>query len=138
MNPYTKRSLIHLILSAVTIILGLVVFILISNSITQMLDKPVDEDAAFGEIGKLFAIFAIFAGFAMVRIVGIIDTVFTSMFVYMFAYFSNENAKLAIEVGGDATSMPKTLKILSLIEMILAAIIAIVGGLLITGIFAFM
>ena len=47
MNPYTKRSLIHLILSAVTIILGLVVFILISNSITQMLDKPVDEDAAF-------------------------------------------------------------------------------------------
>lgn len=135
MNPYTKRSLIHLILSAVTIILGLVVFILISNSITQMLDKPVDEDAAFGEIGKLFAIFA---GFAMVRIAGIIDTVFTSMFVYMFAYFSNENAKLAIEVGGDATSMPKTLKILSLIEMILAAIIAIVGGLLITGIFAFM
>lgn len=135
MNPYTKRSLIHLILSAVTIILGLVVFILISNSITQMLDKPVDEDAAFGEIGKLFAIFA---AFAMVRIAGIIDTVFTSMFVYMFAYFSNENAKLAIEVGGDATSMPKTLKILSLIEMILAAIIAIVGGLLITGIFAFM
>ena len=135
MNPYTKRSLIHLILSAVAIILGLAVFILISNSITQMLDKPVDEDAAFGEIGKFIAIFA---GLAMVLIAGIIDTVFTSIFVYMFAYFSHENAKLAIDEGGDTTKAPRVLRVLSLTQMILAAVIAIGGGLLMLFVFAFM
>ena len=135
MNPYTKRSLIHLILSAVAIILGLVVFILISNSITQMLDKPVDEDAAFGELGKFIAIFA---GLAMVLIAGIIDTVFTSIFVYMFAYFSHENAKLAIDEGGDTTKAPRVLRVLSLTQMILAAVIALGGGLLMLFVFAFM
>jgi hypothetical protein len=135
MNPYTKRSLIHLILSAVAIILGLAVFILISNSITQMLDKPVDEDAAFGEIGKFIAIFA---GLAMVLIAGIIDTVFTSIFVYMFAYFSHENAKLAIDEGGDTTKAPRVLRVLSLTQMILAAVIALGGGLLMLFVFAFM
>ena len=135
MNPYTKRSLIHLILSAVAIILGLAVFILISNSITQMLDKPVDEDAAFGEIGKFIAIFA---GLAMVLIAGIIDTVFTSIFVYMFAYFSHENAKLAIDEGGDTTKAPRVLRVLSLTQMILAAVIAIGGGLLMLFAFTIM
>ena len=135
MNPYTKRSLIHLILSAVAIILGLVVFILISNSITQMLDKPVDEDAAFGEIGKFIAIFA---GLAMVLIAGIIDTVFTSIFVYMFAYFSHENAKLAIDEGGDTTKAPRVLRVLSLTQMILAAVIALGGGLLMLFVFTIM
>ena len=135
MNPYTKRSLIHLILSVVAIILGLAVFILISNSITQMLDKPVDEDAAFGEIGKFIAIFA---GLAMVLIAGIIDTVFTSIFVYMFAYFSHENAKLAIDEGGDTTKAPRVLRVLSLTQMILAAVIALGGGLLMLFVFAFM
>ena len=135
MNPYTKRSLIHLILSAVAIILGLAVFILISNSITQMIDKPVDEDAAFGGIGKFIAIFA---GLAMVLIAGIIDTVFTSIFVYMFAYFSHENAKLAIDEGGDTTKAPRVLRVLSLTQMILAAVIALGGGLLMLFAFTIM
>jgi hypothetical protein len=100
-----------------------------------MLDKPVDEDAAFGWIGKFFAIFA---GLAMVLFVGIIDTVFTSIFVYMFAYFSHENAKLAIDEGGDPTKAPRVLRVLSLIEMILAAVIALGGGLLMLFVFAFM
>ena len=80
---------------------------------------------------------AAIVGIFYIVIVGIIDAVFTSMFVYMFAYFSNNNAKYAIE-SGDTTSAPKTLKILSLIEMIFAAIIAIAGGLLIIAVFAFM
>ena len=134
MNPYTKKSLIHFILSFVALALGIAVFILISGSIFDFIDQPVDEDAGFA---VLFMPLAAIAGIFYIVIVGIIDAVFTSMFVYMFAYFSNNNAKYAIE-SGDATSTPKTLKILSLIEMILAAIIAIVGGLLIIGIFAFM
>ena len=134
MNPYTKKALIHFILSLVALALGIAVFILISGSIFDSMDQPVNEDAGFAVLGKVFAAIA---GIFMIVIVGIIDAVFTSMFVYMFAYFSNNNAKYAIE-SGDTTSAPKTLKILSLIEMILSAIIAIVGGLLIMGIFAFM
>ena len=134
MNPYTKKSLIHFILSLAALALGIAVFILISGSIFDSMNQPVNEDAALAELGKaLTAIVGIF----FIVIVGIIDAVFTSMFVYMFAYFSNNNAKYAIE-SGDTTNTPKTLKLLSLIEMILAAIIAIVGGLLIIGTFAFM
>lgn len=135
MKPYTKKALIHFILSFVALALGIAVFILISGSIFDSMNQPVNEDAALAELGKALAAIA---GIFIIVIVGIIDAVFTSMFVYMFAYFSNNNAKYAIEVGGDTTSTPKTIKILSLIEMILAAIIAIVGGLLIIGIFAFM
>ena len=134
MNPYTKKALIHFILSLVALALGIAVFILLSGSIFDSMNQPVNEDAALAELGKALAAIV---GIFFIVIVGIIDAVFTSMFVYMFAYFSNNNAKYAIE-SGDATSTPKTLKILSLIEMILAAIIAIVGGLLIIGIFAFM
>ena len=134
MNPYTKRSLIHFLLSFAALAIGIAVFVMISNSISESLNQPVNEDAALAELGKALAAIA---GIFIIVIVGIIDAVFTSMFVYMFAYFSNNNAKYAIE-SGDATSTPKTLKFLSLIEMILAAIIAIVGGLLIIGIFAFM
>lgn len=134
MNPYTKRSLIHFLLSFVALAIGIAVFVMISNSISESVNQPVDEKAAFAEIGKFFAIFA---GAILVLIVGIIDAVFTSLFVYMFAYFSHENAKLAIEEGGDTSTTPKTLRVLSLIEMIIAAIIAIVGGLLIILPFAF-
>ena len=135
MNPYTKRSLIHLILSAVAIILGLAVFILISKSFTQMLDKPINEDAAFGEIGKFIVVFA---GLAMVVFVVIFDMVFTSIFVYMFAYFSHHNAKLAIDEGGDTTKAPRVLRVLSLTQMILAAVIALGGGLLMLFAFTIM
>ena len=134
MNPYTKKALIHFILSLVALALGIAVFILLSGSIFDSMNQPVNEDAALAELGKALAAIV---GIFFIVIVGIIDAVFTSMFVYMFAYFSNNNAKYAIE-SGDATSTPKTLKLLSLIEMILAAIIAIVGGLLIIGVFAFM
>ena len=134
MNPYTKKSLIHFILSFVALALGIAVFILISGSIFDFIDQTVDEDAGFA---VLLQALAAIAGIFYIVIVGIIDAVFTSMFVYMFAHFSNNNAKYAIE-SGDTTNTPKTLKILSLIEMILSAIIAIVGGLLIMGIFAFM
>ena len=134
MNPYTKRSLIHFLLSFAALAIGIAVFVMISSSITESWNQPVDNEAGLAEIGKAFAVIA---GMFMLLFVGVIDSVFTSLFVYMFAYFSNNNAKYAIE-SGDTTNTPKTLKILSLIEMILAAIIAIVGGLLIMGIFAFM
>ena len=134
MNPYTKRSLIHFLLSFVALAVGIAVFVIISSSITESWNQPVDEKAAFAELGKVFAIFA---GAILVLIVGIIDAVFTSLFVYMFAYFSHENAKLAIEEGGDTSTTPKALRVLSLIEMIIAAIIAIVGGLLIILPFVF-
>ena len=135
MNHYTKKSLIHCILSFAALAIGIAVFVMISNSITESWNQPVDNEAGLGEIGKAFAVIA---GMLMVLIAGIIDSVFTSLFVYTFAYFSHRNAKLALETGGDATTAPKTLKILSLIQMIVAAIIAIAGGLLIIGIFAFM
>ena len=134
MNPYTKRSLIHFLLSFAALAIGIAVFVMISNSISESLNQPVNEDAALAELGKALAAIV---GIFFIVIVGIIDAVFTSMFVYMFAYFSNNNAKYAIE-SGDTTNTPKALKHLSLIEMISAAIIAIVGGLLIIGIFAFM
>ena len=135
MNHYTKKSLIHCILSFAALAIGIAVFVMISNSISESWNQPVDNEAGLGEIGKAFAVIA---GMFMVLVVGIIDSVFTSLFVYMFACFSHRNAKLALETGGDATTAPKTLKILSLIQMIVAAIIAIAGGLLIIGIFAFM
>ena len=134
MNPYTKRSLIHFLLSFVALAVGIAVFVMISSSITESWNQPVDNEAGLGEIGKAFAVIA---GAFIVLFVGIIDAVFTSLFVYMFAYFSHENAKLAIEEGGDTSTTPKTLRVLSLIEMIIAAIIAIVGGLLIILPFAF-
>lgn len=127
MNPYTKRSLIHFLLSFAALAIGIAVFVMISNSISESVNQPVNEDAALAEFGD----FAVFVGAILVLIVGIIDAVFTSLFVYMFAYFSHENAKLAIEEGGDTSTTPKTLRVLSLIEMIISAIIAIVAGLLI-------
>ena len=135
MNPYTKRSLIHFLLSFAALAIGIAVFVMISSSITESLNQPVDKEAGLGEIGKTFAVIA---GMFMLLFVGVMDSVFTSLFVYMFAYFSHRNAKLALEAGGDATTAPKALKILSLIQMIIAAIIAISGGLLIVGIFALM
>lgn len=135
MNSYTKRSLIHFLLSFAALAIGIAVFIMISNSISESVNQPVDEEAAFATLGKAFAVFA---GAITVLIVGIIDAVFTSLFVYMFAYFSHENAKLAIKEGGDSSTTPKALRVLSLIEMIIAAIIAIATGLLIIGVFTFM
>ena len=100
-----------------------------------MLDKPINEDAAFGEIGKFIVVFA---SLAMVVFVVIFDMVFTSIFVYMFAYFSHENAKLAIDEGGDTTKAPRVLRVLSLTQMILAAVIALGGGLLMLFAFTIM
>lgn len=134
MNPYTKKSLIHFILSFAALALGITVFIMISGSIFDSMNQPVNEESGLATLGKVLAVFA---GAILVLFVGIIDAVFTSMLVYMFAYFSNNNAKYAIE-SGDTTNTPKTLKFLSLIEMIFAAIIAITGGLLMIAVFAFM
>jgi uncharacterized membrane protein len=106
---------------------------MISSSITESLNQPVDKEAGLGEIGKALAVIA---GAFMVLFVGIIDAVFTSLFVYMFADFSHNNAQYAIE-SGDTTRAPKVLCILSMLEMIFAAIIAIVGGLLIILPFVF-
>ena len=135
MNHHTKKSLIFSILALVAMAIGVIVFILICDSISDSISRPVEDEIGLATLGKVLAVFA---GAIATIIVGIVDSVFTSLFVYMFAYFSHRNAKLALETGGDATTAPKTLKILSLIQMIVAAIIAIAGGLLIIGIFSFM
>jgi len=133
MNLYTKKALIHFLISLAAIILGLTIFILAANSISGF-TEPAENEDAYAVAGRALAAVA---GLFAVIIIGIIDAIFTSTTVYMFAYFSNKNAIRAIEQGGDTTTTPKVLKILSLIEMIIAAIIAIIGGLLVLLLFSF-
>lgn len=133
MNRYTKRSLIHLLLSLGVIVLGLLVFMLAYNSIAES-TRPSDSNEGFEALGRTIGAVV---GFFAVILIGIIDAVFTSLFVYMFAYFSNKNAILAMERDGDTSNMPQTLRVLSVIEMIVAAIIALTGLLLIMLFFAF-
>lgn len=129
MNQYTKRSLIHALLSLAVILLGILIFYVVANSLTEP-PTPSTSDEPGAEFGKLLT--ALAAGIAIL-VVGIVDTVFSSFFVYLFAYFSHKNASAAIEEGGEKLAFPKALKILSLIEMIFSVIIGIVALLLMTG-----
>ena len=135
MNHHTKKSLIFAILAFVMIAVGLIVFILASDSINDSISKPVDDENGLAALGKVLAFFA---GTIAIIIVGIFDAIFTSLLVYTFAYFSHEHAKNAIDACGDESRTAKALRVISVIEMVIAAIVAIIGGLLIAAIAMFM
>ena len=134
MNHHTKKSLIFSLLALAAIAIGITVFILVCDSINDSISKPVEDKNGLAAIGKVLAIFA---GAIATIIVGIIDSVFTSVFVYMFAYFSHEHAKNAIDACGDDSTTAKALRIISVIEMVIAAIVAVIGALLIILLFSF-
>lgn len=99
---------------------------MIFDSHTVSLDND-DPGSAFG------GLFMALAGMATLYIVAIVDLIFTSLFVYMFAYFSHKNALSAIaelsETGG-SLKLPKFLRALSIFEMILSAAAALITLLL--------
>ena len=134
MNHHTKKSLIFSILSFAAMAIGVIVFILICDSISDSVSRPVEDESGLATLGKVLAVFA---GAIATIIVGIIDSVFTSLFVYMFAYFSHEHAKNAIDACGDDSTTAKALRIISVIEMVIAAIVAVIGALLIILLFSF-
>ncbi len=132
MNHHTKKSLIFSILALALIAAGLIIFFLAADSINDSISKPVEDDNGLAAIGKVLAIFA--GGIAII-IVGILDAIFTSLFVYMFAYFSHQHAKNAIDACGDESTTAKALRIIAIIEMVIAAIVAVIGLLLINLLF---
>ena len=137
MNKYTKKSLIFSILAIVAIAVGIIVFCIAGESINDHLAaSPNNNDpgAAFGSL------IAALAGILTLFIVAVVDLIFTSMIVYMFAYFAHEKALEAIaeisETGG-SLGLPKFLRVLSIFEMILSGAAALLTLLLFMAIFAF-
>ena len=137
MNKHTKKSLIFSILAIVAIAVGITVFCIAGESINDHLAaSPNNNDpgAAFSSL------IAALAGILTLFIVAVVDLIFTSMIVYMFAYFAHEKALEAIaeisETGG-SLGLPKFLRVLSIFEMILSGAAAILTLLLFMAIFAF-
>ena len=137
MNKHTKKSLIFSILAIVAIAVGIILFCIAGKSINDHLAaSPNNNDpgAAFGSL------IAALAGILTLFIVAVVDLIFTSMTVYMFAYFAHEKALEAIaeisETGG-SLGLPKFLRVLSIFEMILSGAAALLTLLLFMAIFAF-
>ena len=137
MNKHTKKSLIFSILAIVAIAVGIIVFCIAGESINDHLAASPDNDDPGAALGSLIAALA---GMITLFIVAVIDLIFTSMTVYMFAYFAHEKATEAIaEISETAGSLrlPKFLRILSIFEMILSGAAALLTLLLFMAIFAF-
>ena len=137
MNKHTKKSLIFSILAIVAIAVGIIVFCIAGKSINDHLAaSPNNNDpgAAFGSL------IAALAGMLTLFIVAVIDLIFTSMIVYMFAYFAHEKALEAIaeisETGG-SLGLPRFLRAFSVFEMILSGAAALLTLLFFMAIFAF-
>lgn len=137
MNRSTKRSLIFSILAAVAIAVGITVFCLARESIYEHYTVSPDNDAPGAAFGGLIAALA---GMLALFIVAVVDLIFTSMIVYMFAYFAHEKALEAIaeisETGG-SLGLPKFLRAFSVFEMILSGAAALITLLFLTSIFVF-
>ena len=137
MNKHTKKSLIFSILAIVAIAVGIIVFCIAGESINDHLAaSPNNNDpgAAFGSL------IAALAGMLTLFIVAVVDLIFTSMIVYMFAYFAHEKALEAIaeisETDG-SLGLPRFLRAFSIFEMILSGAAALLTLLLFMAIFAF-
>ena len=137
MNKYTKRSLIFSILAVVAIAVGIIAFCIAGESINDHLTVSPDNDDAGAAFGTLIAALA---GLVALFIFAVVDLIFTSMIVYMFAYFAHEKALEAIaelsETGG-SIRLPKFLRVFSVIEMIISGAAALITLLLFMAIFAF-
>jgi hypothetical protein len=96
-----------------------------------------DNDDPGAALGSLIAALA---GMIAIFIVAVVDLIFTSMIVYMFAYFAHEKALEAIaeisETGG-SLGLPKFLRAVSIFEMILSGAAALLTLLFFMAIFAF-
>ena len=137
MNKYAKKSLIFSILTIVAIAVGIIVFCIAGESINDRLAASPDNDDPGAALGSLIAALA---GMFFLFIVAVVDLIFTSMIVYMFAYFAHEKALEAIaeisETGG-SLGLPKFLRAFSVFEMILSGAAALLTLLLFMAIFAF-
>lgn len=137
MNKKTKCSLILSILAIVAIAIGIIVFCVVGESINDRLAASPDNDDPGAALGSLIAALA---GMFILFIVAVVDLIFTSMIVYMFAYFAHEKALEAIaeisETGG-SLGLPKFLRAFSVFEMILSGAAALLTLLLFMAIFAF-
>lgn len=137
MNKSTKKSLIFSILAVVAIGIGIIVFCIAGESIFDHYTISPDSDETGAALGGLISALA---GMITLFIVAVVDLILTSMIVYMFAYFSHENALTAIaelsETGGEL-KLPKFLRVFSVIEMIISGAAALITLLLFMAIFAF-
>ena len=137
MNKHTKKSLIFSILAIVAIAVGIIVFCIAGESINDRLAASPDNNDPGAALGSLIAALA---GMITLFIVAVVDLIFTSMIVYMFAYFAHEKALEAIaeisETGG-SLGLPKILRAFSICEMILSGAAALLTLLLFMAIFAF-
>ena len=128
MNKSTKKSLIYSILAFITIIAGFLVLYFVADAAVES-PTPVDPEAPFAALGELLSALA---AFVTIIIAAIFDCVFTSLLVYMCAYFSRENAIQALEEDSENIAMLTALKNISQLEMIFAAIIGIAASILMT------
>lgn len=137
MNRFTKKSLTFCILSVAVILVGILVFCIAADQITDYYSTPPETDDPGAAFGNLIAALA---GMITLFIVAVVDLIITSMLVYAFAYFSHENALTAIaelsETGGEI-KLPKFLRAFSVIEMIISGVAALITLLLFMAIFAF-
>ncbi len=137
MNRFTKKSLIFCILAVAVILVGILVFCIAADQITDSYSTPPETDDPGASLGRLIAALA---GMAVIFVIAIADLVFSSLFVYIFAYFSHENALAAINElteKGESLKLPKFLRVISVIEMVLSSIAALLALLLFAAIFVF-
>jgi hypothetical protein len=118
MNKYTKKSLIFAILSIAVIISGILIFAVAASSLIVTPPESDDPGAALGTL------FVALGGFIASTILLVTDIIFSSLFLYTFAYFSHKNAILALEEDTEKAALPKFLRTFSQFEMTLAGIAA--------------
>ena len=118
MSKYTKRALTFSMLSVAVIIAGTLIYALAASS---LIVAPPESDDAGAALGTLFVALG---GFIASTILLVTDIIFSSLFVYTFAYFSQKNAILALEEDTEKAALPKFLRTLAQFEMILSGIAA--------------
>ena len=137
MNKNTIISLTFAILSVCAVFVGNIVLLVLGNILTYPTPE-VDPEVPGTAFGALF----VAVGNALTMIfVSALDFVLTSVIVYSLSYYSNKYAKCAIEEltsYGASIKLPKALRIVSIIEMIISATCVIAVGLALIAILTFM
>lgn len=137
MNKSTKKSVIFALLPIAALLVGTIALFVLGNIFTYSVDD-IDPEAPLAGLG---AFFLTIGNAIIVLLIAAFDLLLTSVTVYALASYSRECANNAIEeltACGESIKLPKTLKIISLIEMILSSTAAIAVGIALIAIFAFM
>lgn len=125
--------MIYFILSIASVAVGILAFFIAAFIISTYHTAPPDS-------GGFEGLFMAIAGFIWVFIAVIIDLILTSILIYIFSYFSHENALAAIaelsETGG-SLKLPKFLRVISIVEMIISGVAAFITLLLVMAVLAF-